>query len=42
MSTGTWYVLVPKGSTEFSDDLMGLIELEARQFFTSKALCLKK
>jgi hypothetical protein len=31
MSTDTWYVLVPKGSTEISYDLMGLIEMPANK-----------
>ncbi len=31
MSTETWYVLVPKGCQEFSDDLMGLIEIPANK-----------
>lgn len=29
MSRETWYVLVPKGSTEFSGNMMGLIEIPA-------------
>ena len=29
MSRETWYALVPKGSTEFSENMMGFIEIPA-------------